>query len=208
MGEWWHWYSEKILGCEKSLFNKTSSILVALDLSRIILIGVLSTLGIIALILVLLVAAYFWWRHKRSQLEFVEPTDENETSSGSLKFQQLLESQQQEQLLLEQQKQQQQQQQQQSGAKNINQKLNGFLNLKTPLIGYVVHKLTHSLSLSLFLTFFHKENLLIFQSILYDRKKIYILFLNVSVKGRQKTINWMTVKTVDGTCQRDWFSCA
>lgn len=114
-------------------------ILATADLSRIILIGVLSTLGIIALILVLLVAAYFWWRHKRSQLEFVEPTDENETSSGSLKFQQLLESQQQEQLLLEQQKQQQQQQQQQSGAKNINQKLNGFLNLKTPLIGYVVH---------------------------------------------------------------------
>lgn len=103
-------------------------------MGRIILIGVLSTLGIIALILVLLVAAYFWWRHKRSQLEFVEPTDENETSSGSLKFQQLLESQQQEQLLLEQQK-QQQQQQQQSGANNINRKLNGFLNLKTPLIG-------------------------------------------------------------------------
>lgn len=105
------------------------------DLGRIILIGVLSTLGIITLILILLAAAYFWWRHKRSQLEFVEPTDENETSSGSLKFQQLLESQQQEQLLLEQQKQQQQQQQQQAGTNNINRKLNGFLNLKTPLIG-------------------------------------------------------------------------
>lgn len=108
------------------------------DLGRIILIGVLSTLGIIVLLLILLAAAYFWWRHKRSQLEFVEPTDENETSSGSLKFQQLLESQQQEQLLLEQQK-QLQQQQKEAGAQpnNINRKLNGFLNLKTPLIGWV-----------------------------------------------------------------------
>lgn len=105
------------------------------DLSRIILIGVVSTLGIIVLLLILLAAAYFWWRHKRSQLEFVEPTDENETSSGSLKFQQLLESQQQEQLLLEQQKQQQQQQQAGAQPNNINRKLNGFLNLKTPLIG-------------------------------------------------------------------------
>lgn len=106
------------------------------DLGRIILIGVLSTLGIIVLLLILLAAAYFWWRHKRSQLEFVEPNDnENETSSGSLKFQQLLESQQQEQLLLEQQKQQQQQQQAGAQPNNINRKLNGFLNLKTPLIG-------------------------------------------------------------------------
>lgn len=101
------------------------------------MIGVLSTLGIIVLLLILLAAAYFWWRHKRSQLEFVEPTDENETSSGSLKFQQLLESQQQEQLLLEQQKQQQQQQQAGAQPNNINRKLNGFLNLKTPLIGWV-----------------------------------------------------------------------
>lgn len=107
------------------------------DLGRIILIGVLSTLGIIVLLLILLAAAYFWWRHKRSQLEFVEPTDENETSSGSLKFQQLLETQQQEQLLLEQQKQQQQQQQAGKEPNNINRKLNGFLNLKTPLIGWV-----------------------------------------------------------------------
>jgi synaptotagmin-7 len=100
------------------------------------LIGVISTLGIIVLLLILLAAAYFWWRHKRSQLEFVEPTDENETSSGSLKFQQLLETQQQEQLLLEQQK--QQKELQKEGANqpnNINRKLNGFLNLKTPLIG-------------------------------------------------------------------------
>lgn len=105
------------------------------DLGRIVLIGVLSTLGIIVLLLILLAAAYFWWRHKRSQLEFVEPTDENETSSGSLKFQQLLETQQQEQLLLEQQKQLQQQQQAGPQPNNINRKLNGFLNLKTPLIG-------------------------------------------------------------------------
>lgn len=106
------------------------------DLGRIILIGVLSTLGIIVLLLILLAAAYFWWRHKRSQLEFVEPTDENETSSGSLKFQQLLETQQQEQLLLEQQKQLQAQKEAANNQpNNINRKLNGFLNLKTPLIG-------------------------------------------------------------------------
>lgn len=83
--------------------------------------------------LVLLAAGYFWWRHKRSQLEFVEPCDDHETSSASLKFQQLLESQQQEQLLEEQKKQQQAQTNTQ--ANKINSKLNGFLNLKTPLIG-------------------------------------------------------------------------
>ncbi|KAG5669631.1 hypothetical protein PVAND_017516 [Polypedilum vanderplanki] len=107
-----------------------------MELGKIVLIGVLSTLGIITLILVLLAGAYFWWRHKRSQLEFVEPCDDHETSSASLKFQQLLETQQQEQLLEEQKKQQQQQPQQTSAQANkINTKLNGFLNLKTPLIG-------------------------------------------------------------------------
>lgn len=107
------------------------------DIGTIILIGVLSTLGIILLILALLAAAYFWWRHKRSQLEFVEPCDENETSSGSLKFQQLLDAQQQEEAQKQQQLllQQQQQQNANSHAGNINKKLNGFLNLKTPLIG-------------------------------------------------------------------------
>lgn len=105
------------------------------DIGTIILIGVLSTLGIILFILALLAAAYFWWRHKRSQLEFVEPCDENETSSGSLKFQQLLETQQQEQMQLQLQQQQQQQQNANSQQNNINRKLNGFLNLKTPLIG-------------------------------------------------------------------------
>jgi hypothetical protein len=109
--------------------------LFAADLGQIILIGVLSTLGIIILILILLTGAYFWWRHKRSQLEFVEPCDDHETSSASLKFQQLLETQQQEQLLEEQKKQQQQPQQTNAQANKINTKLNGFLNLKTPLIG-------------------------------------------------------------------------
>lgn len=111
------------------------------EIGRIILIGAISTLGIIVFILILLAVAYFWWRHKRSQLEFVEPCDENETSSGSLKFQQMLDTQQQEQLLLQQQQQQLQQQQQNAAANpttnNINRKINGFLNLKTPLIGWV-----------------------------------------------------------------------
>lgn len=104
------------------------------EIGTIVLIGVLVTLGIIALVLVLLAAGYFWWRHKRSQLEFVEPCDDHETSSASLKFQQLLESQQQEQLL-EEQKKQQAAQQTNTQANKINSKLNGFLNLKTPLIG-------------------------------------------------------------------------
>ena len=117
------------------------------EIGRIILIGVISTLGIIVFILILLAVAYFWWRHKRSQLEFVEPCDENETSSGSLKFQQMLDTQQQEQMALQQQQQLLQQQQQNAAnptTNNINRKINGFLNLKTPLIGWVCwdkHKL-------------------------------------------------------------------
>lgn len=107
------------------------------EIGTIVLIGVLVTLGIIAIVLVLLAAGYFWWRHKRSQLEFVEPCDDHETSSASLKFQQLLESQQQEQLL-EEQKKQQAAQQTNTQANKINSKLNGFLNLKTPLIGWVL----------------------------------------------------------------------
>lgn len=107
------------------------------DVGQIILIGVLLTLGIITLVLILLAAAYFWWRHKRSQLEFVEPNDDAETSSGSLKFQQMLETQQMEQQQLQQQQQQAAQQAQQQQQNNINKKLNGFLNLKTPLIGSV-----------------------------------------------------------------------
>lgn len=123
------------------------------------MIGVLSTLGIIILILILLAAAYFWWRHKRSQLEFVEPCDDHETSSASLKFQQLLETQQQEQLLEEQKKQQQQQPQQTgNNANKINTKLNGFLNLKTPLIGWVFA--CHEFSLFLAWTFLHLEKIL------------------------------------------------
>lgn len=117
------------------------------EIGRIILIGVISTLGIIVFILILLAVAYFWWRHKRSQLEFVEPCDENETSSGSLKFQQMLDTQQQEQMALQQQQQQLQQQQQNAAANpttnNINRKINGFLNLKTPLIGWVLFEIRH-----------------------------------------------------------------
>lgn len=111
---------------------------VVAEIGRIILIGVISTLGIIVFILILLAVAYFWWRHKRSQLEFVEPCDENETSSGSLKFQQMMDTQQQDQLALQQQQQQQQNAAVNPTTNNINRKINGFLNLKTPLIGWVL----------------------------------------------------------------------
>lgn len=107
----------------------------SLEIGTIVLVGVLVTIGIIILILIVLAAGYFWWRHKRSQLEFVEPCDDHETSSASIKFQQLLESQQQEQLLEEQKKLQQEAQKTNTQANKINSKLNGFLNLKTPLIG-------------------------------------------------------------------------
>jgi hypothetical protein len=125
---------------QKIQFNFTFYFHFTSDVGQIILIGVLSTLGIIIVLLILLTGVYFWWRHKRSQLEFVEPCDDHETSSASLKFQQLLESQQQEQLLEEQKKQQQQSQQANTQANKINSKLNGFLNLKTPLIGWVLRK--------------------------------------------------------------------
>lgn len=122
--------------CLKKIIKSACDVENFPELSSIVLVGVLATVGIIILILILLTAAYFWWRHKRSQLEFVEPCDDHETSSASLKFQQLLETQQQEQLL-EEQKKQQQSQQANTQTNKINSKLNGFLNLKTPLIGWV-----------------------------------------------------------------------
>lgn len=50
-----------------------------------ILIALLATFGVILTIALLMVAAYFWWRHKRSQLEFIEPCDEEESSNGSMR---------------------------------------------------------------------------------------------------------------------------
>ncbi|XP_031629693.1 synaptotagmin-7 isoform X2 [Contarinia nasturtii] len=110
-----------------------------------IIIGCLATLGVIIVILLLLAGGYLWWRHKRSQLKFIEPHEDEESTSGSLRLQQLqqmqqFETQQQPQQEFSQQSskspvQSQSQQQLQQTTNNINRKLNGFLNLKTPLIG-------------------------------------------------------------------------
>lgn len=51
-----------------------------------ILIGCLATIGVIIVILMLLAGGYFWWRHKRSQLKFIEPNEDEESTSGSLRF--------------------------------------------------------------------------------------------------------------------------
>lgn len=119
-------------------------------MASVIIIGCLATLGVIIVILLLLAGGYLWWRHKRSQLKFIEPHEDEESTSGSLRLQQLQQfeaqqQQQQQQLPPPQQEysqqsskspvQSQSQQQLQQTTNNINRKLNGFLNLKTPLIG-------------------------------------------------------------------------
>lgn len=50
-----------------------------------VLIGCLATLAVIILILLLLAGGYLWWRHKRSQLQFIEPHEDEESSSGSMR---------------------------------------------------------------------------------------------------------------------------
>ncbi|XP_030081715.1 synaptotagmin-7 isoform X1 [Drosophila hydei] len=101
-------------------------------MASIILIACLAILGLIIAIALFLAGGYLWWRHKRSQLQFIEPNEDEESSSYSLRAaQDILES----------------------GnppnkpqvpvaqaitnplQNNINRKLNGFLNLRTPLIG-------------------------------------------------------------------------
>lgn len=101
-----------------------------------VLIGCLATLGVIIAILLLLAGGYLWWRHKRSQLQFVEPNEDEESSNGSMRLQQSIILEAQGDIIPVKQLQQQPPQQPQN---NINRKLNGFLNLKTPLIGYVQH---------------------------------------------------------------------
>lgn len=51
-----------------------------------IIIGLLSTLGVLIAILLLLAGGYLWWRHKRSQLKFIEPHEDEESTSGSLRL--------------------------------------------------------------------------------------------------------------------------
>ncbi|XP_030245961.1 uncharacterized protein LOC108657932 [Drosophila navojoa] len=103
-------------------------------MASIILIACLAILGLIIAIALFLAGGYLWWRHKRSQLQFIEPNEDEESSNYSLRAaQDILES----------------------GnppskpqvpvaqaitnplQNNINRKLNGFLNLRTPLIGWV-----------------------------------------------------------------------
>lgn len=51
-----------------------------------VLIGCLATVGVIITILLLLAGGYLWWRHKRSQLQFIEPNEDAESSSGSMRY--------------------------------------------------------------------------------------------------------------------------
>ncbi|EDW34863.1 GL18166 [Drosophila persimilis] len=100
-------------------------------MASIILIACLAILGLIIAIALFLAGGYLWWRHKRSQLQFIEPNEDEESSSYSLRAAQDIDS----------------------GnppskpqvpvaqaittplQNNINRKLNGFLSLRTPLIG-------------------------------------------------------------------------
>ncbi|EDV90915.1 synaptotagmin-7 [Drosophila grimshawi] len=101
-------------------------------MASIILIACLAILGLIIAIALFLAGGYLWWRHKRSQLQFIEPNEDEESSSYSLRATQDIVD---------------------SGnppnkpqvpvaqaittplQNNINRKLNGFLSLRTPLIG-------------------------------------------------------------------------
>ncbi|XP_030379514.1 synaptotagmin-7 isoform X2 [Scaptodrosophila lebanonensis] len=101
-------------------------------MASIILIACLAILGLIIAIALFLAGGYLWWRHKRSQLQFIEPNEDEESSSYSLRAtQEIADS-------------------ANPPSKppvpvpqaittplqnNINRKLNGFLNLRTPLIG-------------------------------------------------------------------------
>lgn len=55
-------------------------------MANVIIIGCLATIGVIIVILLLLAGGYFWWRHKRSQLKFIEPNEDEESTSGSLRL--------------------------------------------------------------------------------------------------------------------------
>nr|NP_001245417.1 synaptotagmin 7, isoform I [Drosophila melanogaster]AFH06777.1 synaptotagmin 7, isoform I [Drosophila melanogaster] len=101
-------------------------------MASIVLIACLAILGLIITIALFLAGGYLWWRHKRSQLQFIEPNEDEESSSYSLRAAQDIVD---------------------SGnpptkpqvpvahaittplQNNINRKLNGFLSLRTPLIG-------------------------------------------------------------------------
>lgn len=129
-----------------------------------VLIGFLAVFGVIVGILMLLAGGYLWWRHKRSQLKFIEPNDLDEESPNAGIDPALLN------LITSSQSNFSNSQNQFAGGgsgaggnaaaggganqkgdtgtstgvsavtafaatNNLNKKLNGFLNLKTPLIG-------------------------------------------------------------------------
>lgn len=47
----------------------------------VLVIGCLATVGAIVTVLILFAGGYLWWRHKRSQLQFIEPNDDEEVAS-------------------------------------------------------------------------------------------------------------------------------
>lgn len=128
-----------------------------------VLIGFLAVFGVIVGILLLLAGGYLWWRHKRSQLKFIEPNEFDEESPNAGIDPALLN------LITSSQSNFSNSQNQFGGSggagnaaggnaganpkvetasstgvsavtafaatNNLNKKLNGFLNLKTPLIG-------------------------------------------------------------------------
>ncbi|KAL9873490.1 synaptotagmin 7 isoform 5-T17 [Glossina fuscipes fuscipes] len=111
-----------------------------MKMANLILIACLAILAILITISLFLAGGYLWWRHKRSQLQFIEPTEDENSSSYSLKVpqagvQDIYD------VVTQPSKPPQPQQTQLTTTpanplqNNLNRKLNGFLNLKTPLIG-------------------------------------------------------------------------
>ncbi|XP_055690378.1 synaptotagmin-7 [Lutzomyia longipalpis] len=97
----------------------------------VLVIGCLATLGAIVTVLLLFAGGYLWWRHKRSQLQFIEPNDDEENASEVVRLQQPVAA----TTDLVQETPPPQQNLSPLPTNNINRKLNGFLNIKSPLIG-------------------------------------------------------------------------
>uniref|UniRef100_T1GCS0 Vitellogenin domain-containing protein n=1 Tax=Megaselia scalaris TaxID=36166 RepID=T1GCS0_MEGSC len=95
-------------------------IFLEIQMDNIILICSLSVFGLIFAILLFLAGGYFWWRHKRSQLQFVEPVDDEESVSDSINLPHTV-------------IQVNQEQKSEERAPSL-LKINGLFNLKAPLI--------------------------------------------------------------------------
>lgn len=83
----WHYFEDPIR-YEVNLFlikKKNHQQKLISDMASAVLIGCLATLGVIIAILLLLAGGYLWWRHKRSQLQFIEPNEDEESSNGSMR---------------------------------------------------------------------------------------------------------------------------